>query len=356
MIDYKVRSESLLNIVNDIRKGRLIPDAYFQRNLVWREVHKKDFIETILLGFPFPEIFISKGKVDVEAMSTVSCIVDGQQRTNAITEFIENKFSVDNQFYKDLSEDKKSDFLKYEIAVIELDLENDDPIVQKIFQRINRTSNSLTIIEKMASEFSTSEFMLVAKLISDEISTERSDEDDFREDPNIPGEFYDWASKTKHLNIKKLVSDKGIFTARELSKKTHLMHVLNMISSIISGYFNRNDKTTEFLNDYAFEFPQKDNVVELLDEAAKIITALKLKKSSYWYNKANIFSLTVEIADIVKNGLNIDNSKLKNRLEVFESDIPSDYKLAASQSVNNKKERQLRAKYIREILNDSLSE
>lgn len=57
MIEYRVRSISLLNLVNDIRQGRLIPDAYFQRNLVWREVHKRDFIETILKGYPFPQIF-----------------------------------------------------------------------------------------------------------------------------------------------------------------------------------------------------------------------------------------------------------------------------------------------------------
>ena len=61
MVDYRVRSISLLDLVNDVRSGKLIPDAYFQRNLVWRDVHNKDFIKTILLGYPFPQIFISKG-------------------------------------------------------------------------------------------------------------------------------------------------------------------------------------------------------------------------------------------------------------------------------------------------------
>ncbi|EMU03663.1 hypothetical protein ABNIH10_14736, partial [Acinetobacter baumannii ABNIH10] len=42
MLDYRVRSWSLLNLVNDIRERRLVPDAYFQRDLVWREIHKKD--------------------------------------------------------------------------------------------------------------------------------------------------------------------------------------------------------------------------------------------------------------------------------------------------------------------------
>lgn len=79
-----------LDLVNDIKNGKLIPDAYFQRNLVWRDIHNKDFIKTILLGYPFPQIFISKGKVNVANMTTTSCIVDGQQRTNAITQFIDN--------------------------------------------------------------------------------------------------------------------------------------------------------------------------------------------------------------------------------------------------------------------------
>src|SRR5690606_39677749 len=122
-----VRSVSLLNLVNDIRAGRLIPDAYFQRNLVWREVHKIDFIKTILLGLPFPQIFISKGRVDVEAMSTISCIVDGQQRTNAIVEFIDDCLAGDGKFYKALSERDKSDLLKYAVHVIEIDEDKNDP-------------------------------------------------------------------------------------------------------------------------------------------------------------------------------------------------------------------------------------
>ncbi len=78
MIKYHVRSRDLVSIYNEIKAKRLIPDAYFQRNLVWRDIHKQDFIKTILLGYPFPQIFISKGIVDVTAMQTTSCIVDGQ--------------------------------------------------------------------------------------------------------------------------------------------------------------------------------------------------------------------------------------------------------------------------------------
>jgi hypothetical protein len=261
MIEYRVRAVSLLNLVNDIKAGRLIPDAYFQRNLVWREVHKRGFIETILKGLPFPQIFISKGKVNVETMSTISCIVDGQQRCDAIIKFIDGEFEVNGNTYATLKESEKSEFLKYEVAVIELELENDDPKVQEIFQRINRTSTSLTSIERLASAYSTSDFMLVAKLLADQISLKMVEEDDFREDPSIPEEFFLWASRQRVKNFHKLLNDKGIFTPQEIARKTNLMHTLNVMAAVLGGISNRNDKATELLTDYAIGFPQRDEIV-----------------------------------------------------------------------------------------------
>ena len=354
MIEYRVRSVSLLNLVNDVRGGRLLPDAYFQRNLVWRDVHKIDFIKTILLGLPFPQIFISKGKVDVEKMSTVSCIVDGQQRTNAIIDYIDDKFIVDGKIYSELTETQKSEILKYEIAVIELDLENDDPKVKEIFQRINRTSNSLTAIEKMASEYSTSYFMLVAKLLSDQIDLNRTEQDDFKEDPNIPDEFYTWGMTKKVSKFNQLITKKGIFTPREIAKKVHLMHVLNIMSSILVGFYNRNEKAIENLNDYAEKFDEKDEVTDLLEKTADIILKLKLKAKSYFLNKANIYTLIVSIAVSVKKESNINVDLLKTELEQFENNVPEDFKLAAAEAVNSTRARQLRNIYISKLVENSI--
>lgn len=354
MIDYRVRSVSLLNLVNDVRNERLIPDAYFQRNLVWREVHKIDFIKTILLGLPFPQIFISKGKVDVASMSTISCIVDGQQRTNAIIEYIDDVFAVDGKLYSDLNDDQKSEFLKYEVAVIELDLENDDPKVQEIFQRINRTSNSLTSIEKMASEFSTSYYMLVAKLLSDQIDLNKSNIDDFKEDPNIPEDFYQWARNKKVAKFVQLVTKKGVFTPREISRKVHLMHVLNIVSSLLVGFYNRNEKTVENLNDYAEVFDEKDRIIEILEQSADLVLKLRLKNKSYFYNKANLYSLVVAVASALERGENVRVDTLKVELENFEADIPEDYKLAATEAVNSTRARQLRNTYISRIVQRSI--
>lgn len=354
MIDYRVRSISLLNLVNDIGAGRLVPDAYFQRNLVWRDVHKKDFINTILLGLPFPQIFISKGKVDVEEMRTISCIVDGQQRTNAIIGFIGDEFDVDEIHFSDLSDNQKSAFLKYEIAVIELDLENDDPKVQEIFQRINRTSNSLTIIEKLASEYATSSYMLVAKLLADQIDLNRGENEDFREDPNIPEDFFSWAKQKKVKRFIRLMTQKGIFTQREIAKKVHLMHVLNIMSTCIGGFFNRNEKTNEYLDDYSESFDERNQILKNLEKAAYIILKMNLNKKSYWYNKANVFSLIVAVIRCGDEDIVLNPETLKTNLLDFEENLPDDYRLAAKEGVNSTQARVLRDNYLKRIVRESV--
>lgn len=354
MIEYRVRSGSLLNLVNDVKQGRLIPDAYFQRNLVWREVHKREFIKTILLGYPFPQIFISKGKVDVNKMETVSCIVDGQQRTNAIVGYIDGVFDVDGKFYGDLTDAQKSEFLKYEIAVIELDLENDDPKVQDIFQRINRTSNSLSSIEKLASQFSTSEYMLVAKLLADQITLDRRDEDDFREDPNIPEEFYVWAKKQSVKSFIKLLNEKGVFNAHEIARKTNLMHALNIMASYQSGLFHRNEKSIEYLDDFALKFEDKDELVKCLERAAELVLKMGLRTKSYWLNKANIFSLLIVVGTFQMQGVTLDPKKAKEALDTLEEHLPPEYKQAAAEAVNGLKARQTRDKYLREAIGATL--
>lgn len=354
MIEYRVRSVSLLNLFNDIREERLIPDAYFQRNLVWREVHKRDFIETILKGYPFPQIFISKGKVNVESMSTISCIVDGQQRCNAISEFIDGKFEVGGKTYATLTETQKSDFLKYEVAVIELQLENDDPKVQEIFQRINRTSTSLTSIEKLASEYSTSEFMLVAKLLTDQIVLDRTVDEDFREDPNIPEEFYKWASQQKVRHFQRLINEKSVFSAQELARKTNLMHTLNVMAAYLAGYSNRNEKATELLDDYALSFNQRNEVVAALERAAEFVLKLGFRGKSYWMNKANVFSLLLVVAALQAEGRGIEPSRVRATLDAFEQELPAEYKLAAAEAVNGTRARQIRAQYLVDLMIGSM--
>lgn len=355
MIKYHVRSRDLVTVVNEILAGRLILDAYFQRNLVWREIHKQDFIKTLLLGYPCPQIFISRGTIDVEKMETTSCVVDGQQRLDAIVSFIQNKFSVDNRKYHQFSSTEKSEFLKYELAVIELDLDNNDERIKEIFQRLNRTSNSLTAIEKLASQYAPSQYMLVASHLAGELELTSTDDGEsrFRIDPEVDKSFFDWAADHPAPNFNRLYQEKNIFRSHELSRKVHLMHILNLMTTLVSGFFNRNLKTREFLDEFSENFDDKEVIVTLLERSAEIVLAMNLPEGSYWFNKANIFSLTYAIADFLRENGKIDPVALRTNLLAAEAALPDAYRLVASEGVNDLRERKARHDFLSPIVRNS---
>ena len=73
-----------------ISRNELILQPEFQRKLVWSPQHKEAFIDTILQGFPFPEIYIAQTGVDLDTLQTQQVVVDGQQRLSTIVGYIEN--------------------------------------------------------------------------------------------------------------------------------------------------------------------------------------------------------------------------------------------------------------------------
>ncbi|HCI31921.1 DUF262 domain-containing protein [uncultured Psychrobacter sp.] len=351
MIAYQIRSVQLINLVRDIKNGNLITNAYFQRNLVWREVNKKELIKTVLDGYPFPLIFISKGEIDVERMISTSCIVDGQQRSNAIVSFVNNEYHIDGRYFKDFSEDEKANFFKYEIPVCELDIKNTDPRLLDIFQRINRTSDSLTGIEKKASEYGASYFMLVCQMLCNQIDVNLADKDneDFKLDPNIPESFLNWArDKTNSCeNIQKLLTDERIFSIREISRKVNLQYTLNIVSTYLAGFYTRNDKVDEYLLLYLEDFNMKDEIVNRFEKVAEFYLRLELDDKSMWFNKANMFSLFIALANYSELD-SLDISKFSEILNQFDSlDVyDHEYMVWAKEGVNNLKERRGRHKII----------
>jgi len=287
-------------------------------------------------------------------MEATSCVVDGQQRLNAIVNYIKNVFAVDGRYYKDLRGSEKSDFLKYELAVIELDLDNEDPRVKEIFQRLNRTSNSLTSIEKLASQYAPSQYMLVASHLAGELggAADEDADDQYRVDPGVDKTFFDWAAMHPVEGFNKLYSNLGIFKSHEMSRKVHLMHVLNLMTTLLAGFFNRNVKSREYLELNSQQFQERDLVVELLDAAAESFLAIDLNPGSYWLNKANLFSILLVIADKRRDGKILDSVRAKECLNRFEENIPEDYKLAATEGVNDVRERRLRNEHLQRVLEE----
>lgn len=354
MTKYKVRPRDLVDIVNDINAGSIILSPFFQRKLVWRLAHKVDFIKTILLGYPFPEIFMSRGTLDLDTMHSTSCIVDGQQRMNAIREFIDNRFDVDGSYYTNLTPAEKENFLKYEIAIIDLDLPQDHPTIIEIFKRLNRTFYALSTIEKLSTEFGSSEFMLVAKLLcgelrNEEVPNHNIDPRRHSTDPNVTAEFTDWGNAQNIQHYLGFISETPIFTKYEIQRQVHLMFTLNLMATLIVGFYARNEQVVPHLETNADNFPLKDSIVERLDGAALAFGRLRFPETSTWFSKSNAFSLLLAL-DASLELAAVPTKRVRDALLEFSGRMPDDYSLAAREAVNNKRQRILRDNYLKGIL------
>lgn len=76
-------------IVRKYDQGKLILNPDFQRNSVWKKSQQSQFIESILLNFPLPPLYVNQNDEGKYV------IVDGLQRINAMRAFIKNEFRLD---------------------------------------------------------------------------------------------------------------------------------------------------------------------------------------------------------------------------------------------------------------------
>jgi len=131
-----------------LRRGEIvIPD--FQRNYVWNRVQASRFIESLLLGFPVPGIFLSR-----DARTGKFLVIDGQQRLRSIQFFYDGAFTpkgrpfrlmgVQDPFvgatYASLSSKDKMnlDNSLIHATVVKQDAPSDDDTsMYHIFERIN---------------------------------------------------------------------------------------------------------------------------------------------------------------------------------------------------------------------------
>lgn len=138
----------------DLYKRKLLNlDPPFQRRSVWTQKYKDYFIDTILLNYPCPPIFLYE-EINKYGVAKYS-VVDGKQRLTSIFDFIDQNYPVFNnstiteyreKYFSDFSNDNKISFYSYNISV-EYIPTNDEVIIKDIFQRLNKNIAKLTAQE-----------------------------------------------------------------------------------------------------------------------------------------------------------------------------------------------------------------
>jgi hypothetical protein len=133
----------------------------YQRNAgIWASYARSFFIESILLQYPIPKIFLYS-KVDLRTRSTVKEIVDGQQRSHTLQQFYNRRFKLSSKIeteelrgknYNQLSEDYQSSFISYSLPIDEFRGVRPEEI-QDSFRRMNSSNVPLNDEEQRNARF-----------------------------------------------------------------------------------------------------------------------------------------------------------------------------------------------------------
>ena len=181
-LNEKINTETptINNLVKKLEEEEYFIDNSFQRRLIWTEKQKIRLIETILMCFPMPEIYVWQERADPESGDRRSSIVDGQQRLNAIRQFIANEFplkkaALENEhrtekyagkLWKQLDDDSKSVIWDYTINVRLLPSDVSKSQIRRVFSRLNETDKSLNPQEYRNAKF-VGEFIRTALDVAD---------------------------------------------------------------------------------------------------------------------------------------------------------------------------------------------
>lgn len=257
-------NKKILDLFNMMKAGSLILAPSFQRKLVWNNAHKENFIETILLGLPFPEIYLADGEIDLETQTSKTLVVDGQQRLNTTYQYITASpdFSVKRiRKFEDLSPSEKTNFFDYIVVVRDLGRIHTDEI-RNIFKRINSVQYALNAIE-ISNSLYQGEFITTAKNI---------------------------------LESSDFLENLEVFSEGESSRMKDLEYILLIMSTIEEGgYFTGDKEVEQYVKRYDDEYPNKEFISRDFIEVAELIINSKIPADSLWNKKSSLFTLIVEL-------------------------------------------------------------
>lgn len=261
----KFLSISLKNIAwfNDINAaGRLNMKPSYQRNIVWTDRQKSYLIDSILNGYPIPEIYIQE-EIDENGNSNY-IIVDGQQRMRAVLEFLDDQYSLNREdspefngaYFKDLDPDQKRAFFRYNFVVRALpELSEDD--IREIFKRLNRNVMNLNKQELRNAVYSGPLIRMVTEIAENDV----------------------WG-------------ELRLFTANDVRRMLDEEYISELVLARVYGIQNKKVNLEKFYEETEVEFPQEEEIrtmfTKILDQLAPIANALSRTR---WKNKTDFYTL-----------------------------------------------------------------
>src|SRR5690606_35419547 len=123
-------------------EGKIVVNREYQRsNRVWPTKARSYLIDTIIHGFPVPKLSLYQS-TDLKTKKTLKEIVDGQQRSTTILDFLNNEFKISGKsplsgsYFSQLDDVAKTAFLDYQIS-LDIFVSATKEEIRQVFRRIN---------------------------------------------------------------------------------------------------------------------------------------------------------------------------------------------------------------------------
>lgn len=152
---------TVADLCGAIDRGDISVNRDYQRSpRVWPQAARSFLIETILLGYPIPKLYMSQ-VTDLKTRKTRKEIVDGQQRTTAIQEYFRNGYKLSRKAvpeeaagktFDELDEDLQQKFIAYSLTA-DLFIGATSEDIREMFRRINSYTMPLNAEERRHAEF-----------------------------------------------------------------------------------------------------------------------------------------------------------------------------------------------------------
>lgn len=323
-------NKKVREIISMVKEEKLLPRPEFQRRLVWSRDDKNHFLDSVLRGYPFPEIYLADGDVNLETGQGTQLLVDGLQRVSTLIQYFDGDSELRLTLvppYRELLEEEKKAFLQYDVAVRDLGPIGKEEIVE-VFRRLNATKYSLLDIE-----INNAVYAGALKRFCERVA-----ENDF-------------------------FRSHSVFNALDYKRMGDLRYVLGIVGTMIQGYFNRDDAFEALLDRYNDDFPAETELLERLQATFQFIEECGFEPRSRVWKKADLFTLLVEIDQCLHvQKLSLQPSKVLETLTAFYSivenaplnqeQLSSTYYKAALQASNDKINRVRRAHIVSGLLMD----
>lgn len=274
--------------------GELDMKPPFQRNPVWTEKQKSYLIDTILCGYPIPEIYMQD--IVNERGDAQYIVIDGQQRIRACLDFIGNVFSMDGErtpqyrdmFFEDLLPELKKKIFEYNF-VVRLMPEIPEPEMRLIFQRLNQNNIILNAQELRHATYW--------------------------------GVFIKTMNDIANMEFWKKIQ---LFSSNDIKRMLDVEFISEISIAAMNGLQNKKLSLDKYYRAYENDFDKREFIIDLFEKVlGEILQILPEIGETRWSKKSDFYSLFLIISKF-KNKLPFSEDKRNNTaaaLLKFEKDL-----------------------------------